>query len=199
MNDFLPKGYEVPKTAGNYFKLEKGDNRFRVLSSAIVGWEYWTCDKKPIRSRTPFKGVPADAKLEDVKDNNGVVIRQEFRPKHFWAFIVWNYASEKVQVMEITQATIMEPMGTLAKNAKWGSPQGYDIVITATGDGFEREYSVVPEPHSQAPKADISGVFLDALYRGEDPFNSTTSDGSPMPSFDSPEVTENDFPEGTIS
>lgn len=192
--DFLPKGYETPKSYGNYFSFEKGENRFRVLGSAIVGWVYWDKENKPHRSDKPWKTIPADARVEDGKQKP---------PKHFWAFPVWNYAAEKPQIMEVTQATIMGPMETLAANEKWGSPKGYDIVVKATGDGLEREYSVVPEPHSEAPKVDISNIFLPALYSGGDPFNATTSDGSPMPNFDNPpqpaEVTAEDFPEPTIS
>lgn len=193
-NSFLPTGYTAPKASGNYFKLEKGENRFRILSSAIIGYEYWTVDKKPVRSRTPFNGTPQDAKLEDVKDQQGNVIRREFRPKHFWAFVVWNYAESKIQVMEITQTTIMSAIEALVKNPKWGKPQGYDIVVTATGDGFDREYSTVPEPHTDAPTADISNIYLEQLFDGGDPFNATTSDGSPMPNFDRGEIVPEDFP-----
>jgi hypothetical protein len=182
-NAFLPKGYTAPKNTGNYYKLEKGDNRFRILSSAIIGYEYWTKENKPVRSRKQFTSVPADAKLND---------KGQFAPKHFWAFLVWNYDEKKVQVMEITQTTIMAGIEAFVKNPKWGAPQGYDIVVHATGDGMEREYNVVPEPHSEAPKADISLIFLDALFDGGDPFNSTTSDGSSMPNFD---VQPEDIPE----
>jgi hypothetical protein len=174
MNDFLPKGYTAPKTSGNYFRFEKGENRFRILSSAIVGYEYWDTANKPHRSRSPFQSVPADAKLEDGK----------FKPKHFWAFVVWNYAESKVQIMEITQTTIMAAIEALVRNPKWGAPQGFDVVVNATGDGLEREYAVVPEPHTPAPDKDISTVYLEELYTGGDPFAAKTSDGRPVPSFD---------------
>jgi hypothetical protein len=187
-NSFLPKGYEAPKSSGNYFKFEEGDNRFRVLSSAIVGWMYWTLDNKPVRSRTPFKEVPANARLKEIKDNDGNLVREVFAPQHFWAFVVWNYDEEKVQIMEIVQGTIQEPIEALVSNPKWGAPQGYDLVVKAIGKGLNRKYQVVPEPHSEAPKVDISNIYLEELYTGGDPFNAKTTDGKPMPSFDrSPE------------
>jgi hypothetical protein len=157
---FLPPGYTAPKASGNYFKLEKGENRFRILSSAIVGYLYWTTDNKPVRSREAFKSIPSDARIDDGK----------FKPKHFWAFLVWNYGEGRAQVMEITQTTIMSAIEALVSNPKWGKPQGYDIVVNATGDGLEREYAVVPEPHTEAPAADIKGVSLEALFDGGDPF-----------------------------
>jgi hypothetical protein len=58
MDEFLPTNYEVPVSDGNYMKLKIGENRFRVLSSAIVGYEYWTKDNKPVRSRTLWEEVP---------------------------------------------------------------------------------------------------------------------------------------------
>lgn len=159
---FLPENYEAPKEESNYFKLKKGENKFRILSGAITGYEYWNTFKKPVRSTTPFKGVPADAQMND---------QGQFAPKHFWAFIVWNYEAEKVQILEVTQKTVMQSIGSYVDNAKWGDPKGYDFVVTATGDGMDREYNVIVEPHSPAPEADISKIKLEALFVSGDPFN----------------------------
>lgn len=160
MNDFLPTGYEAPVSQGNYFKLKKGANSFRVLGSAVVGYEYWNKENKPVRGKVLWEDVPSDARLND----DG-----QFNPKHFWAFPVWNYEAKKIQIMEITQKTIMESIKSLTLNPKWGSPTGYDITVTAVGDGLEREYSTMPEPHTQAPNVSAQ-VNLEALFTGEDPF-----------------------------
>lgn len=164
--EFLPKDYTAPKQGGNYFKFQKGENRFRIMSHAIVGFEYWTKDSKPVRSRLPFKEFPEDAKNED----------GTFKQKHFWAFIVWNYEEERLQIMEITQSTIMSGIEALVNNTKWGSPKDFDIVVKASGDGLEREYTVVPEPHTEAPKADVSKINLEELFVGGDPFNSVSQE-----------------------
>ena len=157
--EFLPKNYEAPKTEGNYFKFKKGANTFRILSPAIVGYEYWTADKKPIRSPEPW-----DERPDDMKEGGTV--------KYFMACVVYNYEAKKVQILEITQKTVREAIEALAMNKKWGDPSKYDIVVEAKGDGMEREYSVFPEPHSEAPKAEYSQINLNALFKGEDPFNS---------------------------
>lgn len=161
MNDFLPKDYEAPISEGNYFKFKKGENRFRVLSSAVVGWEYWTKANKPVRSKDAWEDEPIDAK---VNEKTG-----QFQ-KHFWAFVVYNYDAKKVQIMEITQKTIQEAIEAYVANTKWGHPTGYDLVINASGDGLEREYTVIAEPHSPAPEADISQINLQALFSGSEPF-----------------------------
>ena len=53
MNDFLPDGYETPVIPSNYMELEERKNAFRILSSAIVGYEWWVDaeegSRKPIR------------------------------------------------------------------------------------------------------------------------------------------------------
>jgi hypothetical protein len=158
---FLPTGYEAPKTGGNYMKFMKGTNRFRVLSNAIVGYEYWLDEgnqRKPVRVRE-FDEIPQG----HTKD-----------AKHFWAFTVYNYQEEKVQILEITQKSIMSAIEVLVKDEDWGDPKGYDIVVTRTGDGLETEYQVNPKPHSdidvEAPTVDLTKLFT-----GEDPFSSGTT------------------------
>ena len=37
---FLPDNYSEP-VESNYMSFEEGDNTFRVLDKATVGWEYW--------------------------------------------------------------------------------------------------------------------------------------------------------------
>lgn len=166
MDEFLKTDYELP-IAGNYMRLEKGDNQFRVMSSAIVGFEYWNNDNKPIRLKDKPESLPEDIRIE-----KGVTSPI----KHFWAFAVYNYKAKSIQILEITQKTIQASIMNLVKNKKWGNPKLYDITITRTGDGFETEYSVVPEPHSDIPEEafklyDAKKVNLDALYTGDDPFS----------------------------
>lgn len=169
--DFLPKNYEAPKPNSGYYKFVKGENRFRILSHAIVGFEYWTKDSKPVRQKEAWEEVPQDAKRND---NGGF-------QKHFWAFVVWNYELARPQILEITQRTIQDAIEAYVENKKWGDPTKYDLVVNASGDGLEREYQVIAEPHSPAPEADISQINLEALFQGADPFTTPT------------EVNEHDF------
>jgi len=163
---FLPKNYEAPKGSGNYLKLEEGKNKFRILSSAIIGWEYWTNDNKPVRLKEYPQEKPADVKLED---NNSYSI------KHFWAFIVLDRKDAKVKIMEITQASIMRAIEDLVQNEDWGDPKQYDITITRSGAGMETRYTVQPSPNKELTKEEKSLVArteidLEALYAGSNPF-----------------------------
>lgn len=80
--------------------------------------------------------------------------------------------------MEITQKTIQDAIEAYVENPKWGDPTKYDLVVKATGDGLEREYTTIAEPHSPAPEADIQKINLDALFFSEDPFTSERTLGA---------------------
>lgn len=155
---FLPEGYTAPK--GDYSKLEQGDNRFRIMSSPIVGWEDWK-DKKPLRFRMNNKPqAPVDA---------------EQPIKHFWAMLVWDYQMVKPAILEITQKSIQKALEALAGNADWGSPLQYDVIINKTGSGMQTEYTVTPVPPKPLQEG-IANAFiglsvnLEALFDGKDPF-----------------------------
>jgi len=164
MENFLPEAYEIPASPSNYMKFQEGLNRIRILGSAIVGFEYFTVDNKPIRSKEAFKETPAD-----IKENGKV--------KAFWAFPVYNYQTKTVQILEVTQKTIMKDIKSLVDNSKWGNPIMYDIAITKTGEGLETEYSTQGEPPIGEPSDEIKTAFmektikLENLYAGKDPFS----------------------------
>ena len=166
---FLPEDYKTPDSS-NYLKFKDGENTIRVLSSAIIGYEYWTENNKPVRSREPFQGIPEDIRRE--KDGTPT------RIKHFWAFVVWNYEAEKVQIAEITQSTIRKDIKALVDNKKWGDPKGYDITITRTGEGLDTDYAVMPNPHSSLDPVikaayEQREINLEALYENGDPFQNS--------------------------
>lgn len=162
-DEFFPQSdYKIPVTSDYLNKFPQGDTTFRVLSSAVVGYEYFNQDNKPVRSKEPFESTP------DIKKDATV--------RHFWSFVIWNYEAERVQIMEITQKSIMTAIKALVDNKKWNSPLGYDITVTRKGSTMnDTEYSVVPSPHtevSDAIKAAYAArpVNLEALFTGEDPF-----------------------------
>lgn len=159
---FGDASYKIPETS-KYMKFKEGENNFRILSSAIIGYEYFNTSNKPVRSRTPFDETP------DIKNDSEV--------KHFWAFVVWNYEAERIQILELTQTGIMKYIQSLIKNPKWGSPKGYDITVNRTGAGLNTEYTTVCSPHSSLP-VEITNAYaktninLSALYENADPFKS---------------------------
>jgi len=164
MNDFFPEtDYKVPNTS-NYLKLTEGSHKFRVLSSAVVGYEYFTTENKPVRSKEPFDDEPTD-------------IKSDSTIKHFWAFVVYNYDAKKIQILELTQKSIMNQMKGYMDNPDWGNPKTYDFTIKRTGSSKnDTEYSVMPSPHKPidteiVTKYESMKIDLNALFTGADPFN----------------------------
>lgn len=164
-NDFLPEQYDVPK-GSNYLKLKDGENRFRIMSKPIIGWQDWK-DKKPIRFRMSEKPKSSIDPKKPIK--------------HFWAFVVFDYADKAVKILELTQKTIQEAIQNYSRDEEWGSPLNYDLKITRRGSGMETEYSTIASPAKPASEEIKQAYFekgsinLDALYEGGDPFEQTTS------------------------
>lgn len=158
-NDFLPTDYEAPSGNSSYMKIQDGENKFRILSKPIIGWLDWK-DKVPHRFR--FKEKP-----EKPLDKGPI--------KHFWAFLVWNYSEQSVQILEITQATIQKAIQDLSKDDEWGAPFFYDLKVTRKGKDLDTTYSITPSPKKdlmdEIKKAALEKpAYLDALFDGKDPW-----------------------------
>lgn len=172
---------EIPKATGNYLKFEQGANKFRIMSEPVMGWEYWTAPKgkekgKPVRSKERPNVIPLDADLK-----NG------WNPKYFWAFVVYNLDAKKIQILEITQSTILAPLQQLVANEDWGDPRQYSITINRKGEGLESEYNLVPSPAKPTPDSVIAQyrdakVRLELLFEGKDPFD-ITAESTPKEDF----------------
>lgn len=169
--DFIPSGYEIPKSPSKYTKFEEGkDTEILPLASIIFGFEYWNKEGKPVRIHEMPEQYPADIRAE--KDGS-------FKIKPFWAFPVWNFSEKMIQITQITQKTIMESIQALARNPKWGNPvKKYSITITREGEGLDTKYTVMPNP-VEAISEDIMGKWFDVqgagfditrLFTGGDPF-----------------------------
>ena len=160
MNKFLKDDYKAPNMSDNYMKLQDGENKFRILSQPIMGWEDWA-DNKPMR-------FSMDAKPSNPHDPKKAI-------KHFWAFIVWNYGAEKIQILHVTQASVRSGIEGLCKDQDWGEPYFYDIKVMRKGEGMKTEYTVNPLPHKPtAPHIKTAfeekPIDLEALMRCDDPF-----------------------------
>ena len=154
--------------SGNYMKLQKGENKFRIVGShddggfinGMLGWSE-NADGKRQPNRWKI-GEEAPRKFED-------------RPKEFFAIKVFNYAEEKVQILELTQKKLKNDLVSYCEDDEWGDPRNYDIAIIRSGEGLETSYAMVPKPHKKMSAeyrkiALGTEVNLEALYTGGDPF-----------------------------
>lgn len=165
---FLPKQYKSPSNSGGYMKFQQGKNKFRILSEAIVGMEVWTLPDGEGKVK-PLRFKMGEAVTGDFKD----------QPKHFWAFIVWNYQTGSCEILEITQKSIQQAIKALVDDSDWGDPHGYDINVTREGEGMETRYTVMPGAakavDSKIEKAyKDANINIEALFDGLDPFTEKT-------------------------
>lgn len=156
----------TPKTSGNYFKPEKDKAIVvRVVSPPVFGYEYWNNENKPVRS----KEEPTN--LDDCPKNDKGICEVKF----FWAFVIWNYEEERIQIWEVTQKSIMSQLEAYIQDEEYGIPQRYDLKVTRKGESKETKYTVMARPPKELeekPKeaAETTDVNLDALFTSEDPF-----------------------------
>jgi len=157
---FLPDNYSVPTTS-NYMKFQQGANKFRILGSPILGYEWW---EDTAEGRRPVR-VKMDGKIPSSHADDY---------KHFWAMVVWNYSENRIQILEITQKSIMTSIKAITQG-EWGDPTEYDISVTREGNGMDTEYTTMPIKPSPVPSKATkslkeSPINLEALYSNEDPF-----------------------------
>ena len=170
---FSPESdYQVPASASKYTKLEQGETRIRLIGEYIKGSVGWinetqkdgTLSPKPLRC----KDEEAEATYAEVNLKDPV--------RHFWAMTIWNYNTSAVEILEITQKTVMTAIMGLNKSVDWGHPTGYDMVITKTVVGDRTTYGVQGGRKSLLEAEEVRAAFhakplsIRKLYTNEDPW-----------------------------
>lgn len=159
----IPEDYSKPSTKGKYMKFAQWENKFRILSDLVTGYEDWKEEdgkKRPVRTKIEKAPLGED------------------RVKHFRSMVVYNYGDEAIQILNITQSSIQEAIYSYAQDEDWGSPDQYDIIITRQGEKLETKYLVTPKPKKELDKEIVAlhkatPVNLEALFSGWDPFIKT--------------------------
>ena len=188
---FLPEGYKEPSN-NPYMKFTAGSNRFRILGPAKVGYEYWT--------RKTIDGIEKDVPIKVTKEESiplAEVITDKYGKiaiYYFWAFPVYNFNEERIQILQIKQKSVREGMQKSLGNKMWGNavPGEYtfDVNQGKKADG-KPEYSVIPEPKEELDKSIVEkfnsmNIDMDVWMAGKDPFvvtGKSTSEEIEMPSF----------------
>jgi len=163
---FLPADYKAPAGSSSFMKLQDGENRFRVLSDAKVGWEGWK-DNKPFRR----EGVDCNIEESEV-DTDSKYGKPKPKINHFWAFVVWDCQDKAVKILSLTQKTIHKAINELVEDKDWGDPKEYDLSIVRTKSGERVSYAVKSYPHKKLTKEQeeafaSSDIDLDSLFEDE--------------------------------
>ena len=170
MSDFLPEGTTIPKGESNYMRFSKPENKFRVLASAITGYELWVSGKPKRSKENEFTST--DLEKADIDKFTG----KKKTPQYFWAFPVFNYQTGKIEILEVTQVTIMRGIEDYLKDEDYGDPKNYDLNVIRDETGDKVEYRVKAKPPKPLDEG-IQVAFNDmkinlrALYESKDPFS----------------------------
>lgn len=178
---WFAEDYQVPSKS-SYMKFQDGDNLVRFLMPPTMGNELWI-GGKPVRKRLGEEFTPQEKASADTNKFTG----QPKSVQHFWACVVWDYKTNSIQLLNITQGTIQTDLLKLAKNPKWGSLDRFDINIIRGKTGQQVQYTVQPEPPTPMP-ADIKSrlaqvkVDMDKYFEGGHPLDFGNGGAAPVES-----------------
>ena len=186
----VKQAFEARKTAssgGNYLNpssVNEGDKlRITFLGDdSLAGWQIWATKQDGGRTPMRFASEPTPAEIKARADEEGATADPS-DCKAFYAFAVWNYDDEKVQVFQFHQQSIAAPIiEALSDEEIEAEPGAYDFIVKATGSGMDKRYSVTTMPGKRRQpkietqvdeawaKVNEAGFDLKALLMGGDPF-----------------------------
>ena len=176
-------------TGGGYLnpsKIQSGSSvRFALLSDQPL--EFFQCwgeaedgSVKPFR----FAEDPSDA---DIKEEMGDAYsrrlnREGTAPegvKFAIAAPVYNFDTEGVQIMQLSQKSIIRELDGISQMEDYANLLEHDFVLGKEGNGLNTEYSLRPVPRKKGSDKAIGGAWAEAkdggfeigrLLTGENPF-----------------------------
>lgn len=164
-----PPGYEIRSGGSKYFRMQEGKNKIRVLTPALIGFQYSTRDGKVVDRKQKFQSGDMPHRVRTFEE-----LGAEARPhaREFWAMLVWDYVNECASILEITQKTIMTAIMNYESNEDWGDALDYDLTIIKSKEGDRTSYTVAPSPKKNFERKgkEIPQVQLENLLSGGDPF-----------------------------
>lgn len=173
-NPFLPEDFDgVPESPSSYMRFKSGENKIRIVGSAIVGNELWVSGK-PVRKTTKEIFTQDELNNADINKFTG----KQKTPVYFWAFPVLNYETKKVEILEVTQRKVIEGVEGYLNDPDYGpDPKNYDLVIVRNDESDPVSYSVRAKPPKELPadiqeyvQDEVSGINMKALFEGKDPW-----------------------------
>jgi hypothetical protein len=177
---FLSKQASAAVSSGNsgggYLALSKlpdgGSVRFAMLSDEpLEFYECWgTCDGASKPFRFDYEPTPEDvtAEMGDFEPREGRGGPGTIDVKFAIAVPVYSYDSGKVQVLQITQKSILKEMDSISQMEDYEDLLSWDFSISKKGSGLTTEYTVRPVPRKKGSQEHIDAAWLEAKSEGFD-------------------------------
>ena len=178
--NFFDQGHEIPDKRNQFMKFVQGKNRIRFIGNPVSGFVFFGKTKREDGSESvkPYRRRESEGEfsLEEMI-NRDVRMKPDGEiegQKYFVMGLVYNYQKEKLQVLEITQKSILKALKSYVESEEYGHPSGYDLTIEKKGDGLNTEYTVVVSPPKPL-SAEIENLIgetscdLQKIFEGEYP------------------------------
>ena len=174
----IVKVRDSAKTTGGAYlnpsSIEK-DSTVRITllgDKSLAGYECWvTKDGK--RFSMKFQTEPTREDLQARAEEEGVELSGDEKPKGFYAFFIYNYEEECVQVFQFSQAGLIDPIIANLSDEEIGlEPTMYDFKLSTNGlSGLDKRYNVscVPGKRRQEKvNKQIEAAFGEVMNQGGD-------------------------------
>ena len=129
----IPEDFELPSSWNDYFKIDEGKHRIRLLEWPIMNYEVWNeeeVDWKVKRVKTTY----------DITDQSASKIKGA---KLVWTVLIYNYDDSQIQVWTISQRSIIQNL--LDVNEEVDDLSWLDLTIKRKGKGMnDTTYTIIP-------------------------------------------------------
>jgi hypothetical protein len=134
-------------------------------------YECWgTCDGASRPFRFDYEPTPEDitAEMGDFEPREGRGGPGTADVKFAIAVPVYNYESGKVQVLQITQKSILKELDSISQMEDYEDLLSWDFSISKKGSGLTTEYTVRPVPRKKGSQEHIDAAWLESKAEGFD-------------------------------
>jgi hypothetical protein len=174
---------------GGYLNPSKitpgGSVRFALLDDQPL--EFFECWGEDANGNSrPFR-FSEDPSPEEIKEEMGEDFSRRMnrdgngpeKVKFSIAVPVYNYDSEKIEVLPLTQKTLINELDSISQMEDYSELLDWDFVMGKEGTGLETKYSLRPAPRKKASQAQIEEAWSEARASGFD-INRLLTGGSPF-------------------
>jgi hypothetical protein len=163
-------------SGGGYLQVSKlpdgGSVRFALLSDTpLEFYECWgTCDGATKPFRFDHEPTEGDLKVEmgDFEPREGRGGPGTADVKFAIAVPVYAFDAGKVQVLQITQKSILKEIDAISQVDEYTNLLEWDFSISKKGSGLTTEYQVRPLPRKRGSQEHIDAAWIEAKAEGFD-------------------------------
>jgi hypothetical protein len=164
-------------SGGGYLQVSKladgGSVRFALLvAQPLEGYEAWGANaegqSKPFRFETEPTPEDVVVELGEYEPREGRGGPGTVDVKFFIAAPVYNFDSGSVQVMSLTQKSIIKELDQISQMDDYDDLLAWDFNLSKKGSGLLTEYTLRPVPRKKGSQEHIDAAWIEAKSAGFD-------------------------------